>query len=65
MKIQEYHFPKAFSWPQGVRIAVMLSFDFQGGEGVGPLINGNVDHEAYTQAEYGPQTGVWRILKLL
>jgi peptidoglycan/xylan/chitin deacetylase (PgdA/CDA1 family) len=65
MKMQEYHFPKEFSWPQGVRIAVMLSFDFQGGEGVRPLKNGNVDHEAYTQAEYGPQTGVWRILELL
>lgn len=63
--MQESHIQGTFSWPRGNRIAVMLSFDFQGGEGIQPLKDGRIDHEAYTQAEYGPQTGIWRILRLL
>ena len=46
-------------------MAVMLSFDFQGGEDVRPDRNGKINHEEWTQAEYGPQTGIWRILRIL
>jgi len=53
------------SWPEGRRIAVMLSFDFQGGEDLRPNKNGIMNHEEWTQAEYGPRTGVWRILRIL
>jgi len=65
MAVRDQHFESGFSWPQGYRMAVMLSFDFQGGEGITPLQDGRIDHEAYTQAEYGPQTGIRRILRLL
>ena len=63
--IQDRHLKDALSWPEGRRMAVMLSFDFQGGEDVRPDRNGRINHEEWTQAEYGPQTGIWRILRIL
>jgi len=63
--MKELHLQEAFSWPGGYRLAVMLSFDLQGAEGLEPLKDGKIDHEAFTQAEYGPKTGIWRILRLL
>src|SRR5262249_2446436 len=62
--LKEYHSGKVF-WPNNNRVAVTLTFDFQGGEDVRPLPNGLMDHEEYTQCEYGPHTGVWRILRIL
>jgi peptidoglycan/xylan/chitin deacetylase (PgdA/CDA1 family) len=62
--LKEYHSDKLF-WPNNNRVAVTLTFDFQGGEDVRPLPNGLMDHEEYTQCEYGPHTGVWRILRIL
>jgi peptidoglycan/xylan/chitin deacetylase (PgdA/CDA1 family) len=61
----EYHYNSRIHWPHQCRIAVMLTFDFQGGEDVRPLANGKMDHEKYTQAEYGPRTAIWRILRIL
>ena len=63
--VDEYHYDGSFSWPDKRRIAVTLTFDFQGGEDVRPLANGTINHEQYTQAEYGPNTAVWRILAIL
>jgi peptidoglycan/xylan/chitin deacetylase (PgdA/CDA1 family) len=63
--IQDRHMNDKLHWPDGQRIAVMLSFDFQGGEDVRPDRNGRINHEEWTQAEYGPQTGLWRILRIL
>lgn len=63
--IQDRHMNDKLRWPDGRRMAVMLSFDFQGGEGVRPDRNGKINHEEWTQAEYGPQTGIWRILRIL
>jgi peptidoglycan/xylan/chitin deacetylase (PgdA/CDA1 family) len=64
MPVKEYH-PQRVFWPNDARVAVTLTFDFQGGEDVRPLPNGTMNHEEYTQAEYGPNTGVWRILRIL
>jgi peptidoglycan/xylan/chitin deacetylase (PgdA/CDA1 family) len=55
----------SLQWPEGRRMAVMLTFDFQGGEDVKPDRNGRINHEEWTQAEYGPRTGIWRILRIL
>lgn len=63
--MQEWHVQDRVSWPEGARIAVTLSFDFQGGEGVSLLPEGNVYYEDFAQAEYGPKTGIWRILRIL
>jgi len=63
--LTERHFKGTFHWPKGIRTAVTLTFDFQGGEDVRPLPDGSMDHEEYTQCEYGPHTGIWRILRLL
>jgi peptidoglycan-N-acetylglucosamine deacetylase len=63
--LKEYHYNSRYSWPDDCRIAVALTFDFQGGEDVRPAADGKVDHEKYTQAEYGPHTAIWRILRIL
>jgi len=63
--LHERQIKENLSWPEGRRIAVMLSFDFQGGEDLRPNKNGIMNHEEWTQAEYGPRTGVWRILRIL
>jgi peptidoglycan/xylan/chitin deacetylase (PgdA/CDA1 family) len=63
--MQELHFKEKISWPEGYRMAVALTFDFQGGEDVKPDKNGKINHEEWTQGEYGPQTGIWRILRIL
>jgi peptidoglycan/xylan/chitin deacetylase (PgdA/CDA1 family) len=63
--LKEFHYNDSFSWPNKSRIAVTLTFDFQGGEDVKPLPNGTINHEEYTQGEYGPNTAIWRILRIL
>ena len=63
--LSEYHAQAKIFWPQGCRIAVFLSFDFQGGEPERPLPNGRMNYENWTQGEYGPNTGIWRILRIL
>jgi len=63
--VRERHLTDDFEWPDARRIAVTLTFDFQGGEDVRPLADGTVNHEQYTQAEYGPNTAIWRILRIL
>lgn len=65
MALQELHSNGKIHWPGSARIAVFLSFDFQGGEDVRPDKNGKINHEEYTQAEYGPKTGIYRILRIL
>ncbi|MBI4527506.1 MAG: polysaccharide deacetylase family protein [Deltaproteobacteria bacterium] len=63
--LSEYHASEKVFWPDGCRMAVALTFDFQGGEDIRPLPGGKINHEEYTQAEYGPKTGIWRILRIL
>lgn len=63
--LQERHPNGKIIWPEDHRFAVVLTFDFQGGEDVKPDRDGKINHEGWTQGEYGPNTGVWRILKIL
>ena len=63
--LKETHIKESIVWPEGCRIAVALTFDFQGGEDVKPFTDGKIDNEKFTQAEYGPKTGIWRILRIL
>jgi peptidoglycan/xylan/chitin deacetylase (PgdA/CDA1 family) len=63
--LQEHHHKGRFHWPNNSQVAVTLTFDFQGGEDVRPLPDGTRDHEEYTQCEYGPNTAIWRILRML
>jgi peptidoglycan/xylan/chitin deacetylase (PgdA/CDA1 family) len=65
MAIRDLHAEGKIFWPGDARVAVLLSFDFQGGEDVKPDKNGKMNHEEYTQAEYGPRTGIYRILRML
>lgn len=61
----ESHAKRAISWPEGRRMTVAITFDFQGGEPVRPLPSGKMISEDYAEGEYGPKTGIWRILRIL
>ena len=63
--VKEFHHTGKWTWPDNQRVAVALTFDFQGGEDVRPGPDGLMDHEEYTQCEYGPHTAIWRILRIL
>ena len=49
-------------WPQGARVAVGLSFDFDAESG--PLRSGNYSAQPLSRGEYGPRVGVPRILQM-
>src|SRR3972149_6132048 len=53
------------SWPQGARMAVVLTFDFQGEVGSIPLPGGKKNFREITEFSYGARVGIWRILDLL
>ncbi len=63
--LREFHYNDRIHWPDSKRVAVTLTFDFQGGEDVRPLPSGMIDNEEWTQCEYGPHTAIWRILRIL
>ena len=63
--IVENHAKGPIAWPNKNRVAVAITFDFQGGEPVRPGKNGKLNNEDYAEGEYGPKTGIWRILRML
>jgi peptidoglycan/xylan/chitin deacetylase (PgdA/CDA1 family) len=63
--IVENHATGPIAWPNRNRVAVAITFDFQGGEPVRPLASGKMNNEDYAEGEYGPKTGIWRILRML
>lgn len=55
----------AISWPSGVRLPVVLTFEHQAGEGA-PLLPGDRPNYMVGGAmQYGARTGIWNILELL
>ena len=63
--ITDRHFDDKFFWPKGVRMVIGLTFDVQGGEPIRPGKNGLMNLEDYAIGEYDPNTGVWRLLRML
>jgi len=63
--ITENHAKAKIFWPENRRMTAAITFDFQGGEPVRPLANGKMNNEDYAEGEYGPKTGIWRILRML
>jgi len=63
--VKELHAIRKFFWPDNCRVAIAITFDFQGGEPVRPLASGRINNEDYAEAEYGPKTGIWRLLRVL
>lgn len=63
--IVDRHYDDKFFWPKGVRMVIGLTFDVQGGEPIRPGKNGLLNIEDYEIGEYDPNTGVWRLLRIL
>jgi peptidoglycan/xylan/chitin deacetylase (PgdA/CDA1 family) len=63
--LKEYHYDHLIRWQGGERAAVMLTFDFQGGEDVKPDKNGILNYESWSQGEYGPHHAIYRLLRIL
>ncbi len=63
--IVENHAKGKIAWPENRRVTVAITFDFQGGEPVRPDAKGILNNEDYAEGEYGPKTGIWRILRML
>src|SRR3954454_21097324 len=63
--VEEIFLGDRLAWPAPYRCAVSLVFNYQGAEGLQPGPDGRLDHEVYSQREYGPRAGIWRILRVL
>src|SRR5215510_2921532 len=63
--LKEYHYDHLIRWPRGERAAVVLTFDFQGGEDVKQDKNGILNYEMWSQGEYGPHHAIYRLLRIL
>ncbi len=63
--VQEILLDEQIEWPKPYKCAVTLIFNYQGAEGLEPGPNGKIDNEIYSEREYGPRAGIWRILRLL
>lgn len=63
--VQEVFLGERLRWPEPIRCAVALVFNFQGAEGLEPGPNGRIEYEVYTKREFGPRSGIWRILRVL
>ena len=64
---------RAFEWPGGARIAIMVTVMFESWpEGKGPpygpmasaLREGTLDLQSISWAHYGGKTGIWRLMRL-
>lgn len=63
--VSEIQLPEDFHWPDGARIAVLITFDFQAELGTPVLPTGKPDYMELTERQYGGRRGVWRILEIL
>jgi len=55
--MEELHFREKINWPDGYRMAVVLTFDFQGGEDVKPDKNGKSTTRNGPRANTVPRPG--------
>ena len=53
------------SWPAGVKLPVVLTFEHQSGEGAPSRPGDRPNANAFGQMEYGARRGIWNILELL
>lgn len=56
---------RSVEWPNGSRLALLLTFDFQAEEGVPLLPGGHKNYQEITDRRYGATRGVFRVLNLL
>lgn len=53
------------SWPSGIRLPLVLTFEHQSGEGTPPKAGDRPNALVGGQIEYGARRGVWNVLELL
>ena len=56
---------KPVKWPNGCRLGLLLTFDFQAEEGVPLLPGGHKNYQEITDRRYGATRGVYRVLSIL
>jgi len=52
-------------WPNGARMAVLFTFDYQAEVGSPKLPSGKTNYQIETERQYGGRHGVWRVMDLL
>lgn len=63
---RERPLPEDFCWPDGARMAVALTFDYQGEVGLPKQYTGvRRDLKQITEHIYEPRVGIWRLLDVL
>lgn len=63
--ISERRYDGRVEWPNGARLAVLFTFDFQAEEGVKPHPNGHINYKELTERRYGGTCGIWRVLRIM
>lgn len=53
------------SWPEGVRMPVLVAFDYQSEVGEWNFPDGTPNYGQITEASYGGRVGIWRVLDIL
>ena len=56
----EKPYKKSFSWPQGVRLPIVVSVHHQSEEATCPFPDGQLDPFDYSERQYGARRGAWR-----
>jgi peptidoglycan/xylan/chitin deacetylase (PgdA/CDA1 family) len=54
-----------FTWPNGARLAVLLSSEYEPVYQIKPLSNGQPNYRQHAEIRYEATRGIWRVLNLL
>lgn len=65
MVVNEMRPRQRVEWPNKARLAVVLTFDYHGGQAAPTHPTGQTDYLKMTTYQYGPRKGIWYILETL
>lgn len=64
-RVEEKLQSKDVSWPNGAKMAFVISFDYQSEVGEWHFPDGTPNYEQLTEMSYGGRQGFWRLLEIL